>query len=82
MYSPPLLDDALTATKCPISKINLHRLQRHKTEVPENPRVFDEKYPGIFKYPGFMMSHYRGIDKSSGIFNPIPGDLTACQTPG
>ena len=50
-------------------------LQRHITGVLENTRVFDEKYPGIFQYPGF-------IDKYPGIFHQIPGYLTACQIPG
>ena len=57
-------------------------LQRHITGVLENTRVFDEKYPGIFQYPGFMMSHYRVIDKYPGIFHQIPRYLTACQIPG
>ena len=35
-------------------------VQRHITGVLENTRVFDEKYPGIFQYPGF-------IDKYPGI---------------
>ena len=47
-----------------------------------NTRVFDEKYPGSFQYPGFMMSHYRGIDKYPGIFHQVPGYLTTCQIPG
>ena len=47
-------------------------VQRHITGVLENTRVFDEKYPGIFQYPGF-------IDKYPGIFRQIPGYLTACQ---
>ena len=50
-------------------------VQRHITGVLENTRVFDEKYPGIFQYPGF-------IDKYPGIFHQIPGYLTACQIPG
>ena len=41
------------------------------TGVLENTRVFDEKYPGVFQYPGFMMSHYRGIDKYPGIWQPV-----------
>ena len=57
-------------------------VQRHITGVLENTRVFDEKYPGSFQYPGFMMSYYRGIDKYPGIFHQIPGYLTACQIPG
>ena len=57
-------------------------VQRHITGVLENTRVFDEKYPGIFQYPGLMMSHYRGIDKYPGIFHQIPGYLTAFQIPG
>ena len=57
-------------------------VQRHITGVLKNTRVFDEKYPGIFQYPGFMMSHYRGIDKYPGIFHKIPGYLTACKIPG
>ena len=36
-------------------------VQRHITGVLENTRVFDEKYPGIFQYPGF-------IDKYPGIW--------------
>ena len=50
-------------------------VQRHITGVLENTRVFDEKYPGIFQYSGF-------IDKYPGIFHQIPGYLTACQIPG
>ena len=57
-------------------------MQRHITWVLENTRVFDEKYPGIFQYPGFMISHYQGIDKYPGIFHQIPGYLTACQISG
>ena len=53
----------------------LSPVQRHITGVLENTRVFDEKYPGIFQYPGF-------IDKYPGIFHQIPGYLTACQIPG
>ena len=39
-------------------------VQRHITGVLENTRVFDEKYPGIFQYPGF-------IDKYPGIWQPV-----------
>ena len=42
-------------------------MQRHITGVLANTRVFDEKYPGIFQYPGFMMSHYRDIDKYKSV---------------
>ena len=49
----------------------LNPVQRHITGVLKNTRVFDEKYPGIFQYPGFMMSHYRGIDKYPGIWQPV-----------
>ena len=60
----------------PISYVHAYvPVQRHITGVLENTRVFDEKYPGIFQYPGF-------IDKYPGIFHQIPGYLTACQIPG
>ena len=57
-------------------------VQRHITGVLKSTWVFDEKYLGIFQYPSFMMSHYRGIDKYPGIFHKIPGYLTACKIPG
>ena len=57
-------------------------VQRHITGVLENTRVFDEKYPGIFQYPGFMMSHYRGIDKYPGISIKYPGIWQPVKCPG